>query len=225
MSDPTPDTRAARRRPTRAGARTFFGLFGDDLDRGTITLLLAAGLFAGVGVTGGWSGAAEAERALPVVAVNSVVVADPLEVTVKKAYTADAIPTLAPAKPGARFVLVTVTVTNTSIRPVDARTAAASFAIDAVGLRQFGKLVASDEARPGMVRAIDGSPLGGLQPGVTQNLALIWEQDADESVPTEVTVTVLGHTWRTSALDGSTQWFDPAAKTSVHLPVEPFPQV
>lgn len=225
MSDPSPDTRAARRRVTRAGVTRFFGLFGDDLDRGTLSLLLAGGLFAGIGATGGWAGADAVEQAVPVAAASTVASAAPLDVTVKKAYAADAIPTLAPAKAGSRFLLVTVTVTNTSVRPVEARIAAASFQVDAPGLRYLGRVVEPPAARPEIVRAVDGSALGALQPGVTQNLALIWEQDVTAATPQEVTVTALSHTWRTSALDGSKQWLDPTAGATVTLPVEPLPKV
>ena len=116
-----------------------------------------------------------------------------------------------------------MTVENTSPRPVDARVTAASFGVSLQGLRQFGRSVAQDSARPDVVRAIDATPLGALQPGIEQNLALVWEQDAAQKVPETVSVVVIGHTWRISALDGSWQWFDPAPAATVELPLVPLP--
>jgi len=209
----------------RVQVRRFFGLFGGVLDRSTVGVLVLAVLFAGTGAAGGWSGAEAQENALVSAEPGAAVTADPLTVTIKKAYVADAIPSLAPARPGSRFVLVTVTVEDTSPRPVDARTSAASFQVALPGLRQFGRPVSPEAARPDVVRAIDATPLGALQPGVVQNLALVWEQDAAQEVPQQVSIVVVGHTWRVSALDGSRQWFDPTPAATVELPLAPLPAV
>ena len=207
----------------RAAVGRFLGLFSGVLDRSTVTVLVLAALLAGVGATGGWAGAQDQESTLLAADVGAALAADPLTVTVKKAFVADTIPTLAPARPGSRFVLVTVTVENTSPRPVDARVTAASFGVSLQGLRQFGRPVPQDSARPDVVRAIDATPLGALQPGIEQNLALVWEQDAAQQVPDTVSVVVIGHTWRISALDGSWQWFDPTPAANVELPLAPLP--
>jgi L-glyceraldehyde 3-phosphate reductase len=118
--------------------------------------------------------------------------------------------------------------TSTRSRPAStcgARTSAASFQVALPGLRQFGRPVSPEAARPDVVRALDATPLGALQPGVVQNLALVWEQDAAQEVPQQVSIVVVGHTWRVSALDGSRQWFDPTPAATVELPLAPLPAV
>jgi len=213
----------ARRREPGGRVTTFLGLFTEVIDRRTLAVLAAAALFAGVGATGGWEGAQARGVVHDSVTAGERVTADPLTVTVKKAFAADAIPTLAPARAGSRFILVTLTVQNTSPRPVDALTAAASFRLETPGLLRAGHPVSSEAAPPQVIRTLDATALGALQPGVEQNLALLWEQADSGAAPAEVTVAVLGHTWRTSSLDGSSRWFDPVTTATVTLPLAPLP--
>jgi len=213
----------ARRREPAGRVATFLELFSEAVDRRTLAILASAAVLAGIGATGGWEGANARVVDRPRAVAGEQVMADPLRVTLKKAYVADFIPTLAPARPGSRFILVTLTVENTAARPVDALTAAASFRLETAGLVHAGRPAGPDQARPEVIRAVDTTTLGALQPGVDQNVALLWEQDSAEPVPAEVTVAVLGHTWRSSALDGSARWFDPDEQAAVTLPLAPLP--
>lgn len=84
----------------------------------------------------------------------------------------------------------------------------------------FGE--ATDEPEAEVLVATDGSALIGLGPGLTYEVALLWQVDED-AVPTDLTVTLDEHTWRASALDGDLGWFDPAPTARVDLAVAPLP--
>ena len=84
----------------------------------------------------------------------------------------------------------------------------------------FGE--ATDEPEAEVLVAADGSSLIGIGPGLTYEVALLWQVDED-AVPSDLAVTLDEHTYRASALDGDLGWFDPTPAARVELTVVPLP--
>lgn len=55
----------------------------------------------------------------------------------------------------------------------------------------------------------DGTRLDAIQPGLTYEVALLWEQNTKEPAPTTARLVLVGHTLRESSIDRSEEWFDP----------------
>ena len=71
-----------------------------------------------------------------------------------------------------------------------------------------------------LYRFQDTQKQGSLQPGLPQHLLAVWWQKETAPLPTEVTVTLSGYTYRESFLSSDKFWSDREAKISVTLPVE-----
>ena len=79
-----------------------------------------------------------------------------------------------------------------------------------------------DGAEPQVLVASDGSTLLGLGPGLTYGVQLVFTLD-ESAVPDDITVSLLEHVRRESALDGELGWFDPATSVRVTMDVAPLP--
>ena len=71
-----------------------------------------------------------------------------------------------------------------------------------------------------LYRFQDAQRQGSFQPGLPQYLLAVWWQNEAEPLPTEVTVTLSGYTYRESFLSSDKFWYDREAKISVTLPME-----
>lgn len=179
----------------------------------------AAGVMAVAGALGGFEAVSTATDELPVVEVAEVATAAPFEITVNGVRYGETLGTVAPEKDGVRYLFVVADVTNTAERPVYSGTTLNSqVRIDADGLLPNPASLNKDN--PASYRTLDQLGLAWLQPGVTVPTVFIFEQDAAEPLPEEVTVTLSSSTWRASLMDGSFDWRDAAPAVEIVAPVK-----
>lgn len=190
----------------------------------TAIVLLVALVLLGITTFGGWRSATATATELPTPSPGESIDAAPLRVVAHKAFYANELGTSVRAQPGVRLVIVKVSVTNISTRFVGGYAKESMFRIDAPNLLKYGQPARDANVAPVAYRVLDGQPAGAYQPGVPADLALVWEQQASAAIPTQVSLTVAGLTWRRSSLDGSYDWFDPTASAVVTLPVVPLPK-
>ncbi len=77
-----------------------------------------------------------------------------------------------------------------------------------------------DEEPTRLIMARDGTDVGYLNPGLPELLGFVWEQRSDLPLPATVDVDIWGKTYRVSSLTGKMEWLDPAARATVHVPVQ-----
>lgn len=168
-------------------------------------LLLVSGLFGGLA-------RAEPDEIETLKAGRTVETA-PFDVTVTRAgWTTDLGETLGKSEVG-RFLVVYATIRSTEKQSVDGFVVGEAIRIR--GLKGFPKyqgdadeLVVSDEAKPKLVVRDDQVTMDALNPGLTYELAYIWEQTDDAPVPRTVDLTVYDHSFRQSSLDEQENWWD-----------------
>ena len=168
-------------------------------------LLLVSGLFGGLA-------RAEPDELDTLVAGRTVETA-PFDITVTKVgWATDLGEVLGESEVG-RFLVVYATITSTEKQSVDGFVLGEAVRLQ--GLKGFVKspaggdeLVASDEARPNLVVRDDQVTFDVLNPGLTYDVAYIWEQNAEAPVPSTVDVTVYDHGFRQSSIDDQENWFD-----------------
>lgn len=181
-------------------------------------LLLATGLF------GGLRQVDEPERPLtPGVAVDAA----PFTVTVSRASTTTDLGPLGVSKRG-RFVSVVGTLrndTDTTVTLDVIREAVSLSGVTDVFQRAFGDEVGpSETARPwGVYVVADSTSLTAVGPGLTYEVAWIYEQKATAAPPAQVVVAVVGHTLRANTVDQQQQWLDPATLATGTLPLKVVP--
>lgn len=183
------------------------------------TLALAVALLLTT-VLGGWA------RSTPdgavSVAPGTAVDARPFRVRLDEAATGFTLDGR-DAEPGQAFIVVTGQIESmapesvTSTPLTDAITADLSSSYD-----QFGS--PTEVPEPGVRVVADGSSLLGLGPGLLYDVQVTFVVDED-SVPDRLTVTLLEHTRRASALDGDLGWYDAAPVARLTLDVAPLPAV
>ncbi len=200
---PTPTAHTTKRR-SRAGL-------------GVLTALIIIGA---ISLLGGWDVIlAERGESLASVSPGEVAHADPFDVTFLKAFhTTDLDPVIRP-KSGKRLLLISLDVVNTGKTKV-------SSALLTRALDPDVPLVTMDDEPDGpadlaeLYRFQDTQKQGSFQPGLPQRLLAVWWQNEAEPLPTEVTVTLSGYTYRESFLGSDKSWSGREAKISVTLPVE-----
>lgn len=198
------------------------------LTAGFLVLLLVSGLFGGLReVTPPEPPALELGKPLEL---------EPMTLTVDRVYWANelpAVPKPADAPPrtgqisavepeGARLLVVEGTVTNTTDETQYGVLAKESVRLD--GLSGFtdddGEPVASVDVAPTFLHSLpERDSLSKLQPGITYDVAWIWDQPKGQPTPTTLTVVANDHTWRQDSLDFSWGWKDPARDTAGTFPV------
>lgn len=125
------------------------------------------------------------------------------------------------AEPGQAYVVVEGEIELDAKDSVAVTTLNAALTADLVdAYDQFGS--PTDEPEASIRVVADGSRLAGLGPGLRYDVQLVFVV-AERSVPDRLTVTLLGHTWRASALDGDYGWFDAAPVARVTLDVARLP--
>ena len=166
-------------------------------------VLLVSGLFGGL-------------RDAPVEAAEPLVVgraheAAPFTLTVERARWTSDLGDIGKTERG-RYLIVIVKVRTDVDRSVDL-----SILQEAVALKGLAgtyaamggdKIVPSEKAKPSVYVLADGTRMSALTPGLTYELAYVWEQGKDEPLPAELSVASRSHTWRQSSLDDQMNWFD-----------------
>ena len=172
-----------------------------------------------VGGLGGW--ARTTPDGLRVVSPGIVVEATPFRVQLDRAEATYVVSGRA-AEAGRAYVVVEGTLSLDEPETVDSGIVTDAFATDLRSTYDpFGN--PSDDAEPSVQVAADGSSLLGLGPGLTYEVLLVYEID-EGAAPASVTVSLLEHRFRASALDASTVgWFDPEPSAQVTLDVAPLP--
>ena len=182
-----------------------------------------------LGVTALFGGLAEAEETAPRVAwaaVGHTVRAAPYEVTIRKVLWVDELPNTYPSEKGNRWLAITATVRNTH---TDSLYGAVELA-DSVTLTGVDGLVEKPVRDTERVKSTyrkvlaDTSDLSPVQPGIGYEMVYLFEQKLSATPPAEVTVQVVGHTWRENSLDGTMGWFDPTVVAQATLPMIESPQ-
>lgn len=125
------------------------------------------------------------------------------------------------AEPGQAFVSVEGTLALTADVPVSSTTLGNAITADLTGAYStYGTPVDEPEAS---VRVLgDGTSLLGLGPGLTYAVRITFVVD-EAAVPELLTVSLLAHQRRPSALDGTLGWYDATPVARVALDVAPLP--
>ncbi len=213
VADHTPRRAAS---PRWAAWRKRYALVSDILTPQRIGLLLLLVVLLGTGLLGGWQDALTGDADdLPAVEPSASATAAPFTWVVKKAFSGDELKPAAYPRDGVRYLFVTVDATNTSDLPTFASLLTGAAHVEVPGI--------ATQARPTVVRVLDGQAARAFSPDVAVPVVLVWEQDAAQPAPERVTVTVDGHTFRRSTMDASTEWRDPVPAFTVTLPVEEVP--
>lgn len=195
--------------------RTRWAWVSDILTPQRIGLGLLALVLLVAGAFGGWEDALTAEETTPRAEPGATVAAAPFDVVVRKAFQGDALPPVANARDGVRYLFVTLDVTNTSDAPVFSSILSSDLGVDLTGV--------DTTFPPQVFRINDTQGARSFSPDVTVPVVVVWELDASLDPPTEVTLTVPRHTWRRASLDSSMGWRDPEPAVEVTLPVAEVP--
>ncbi|KQY59230.1 hypothetical protein ASD11_06520 [Aeromicrobium sp. Root495] len=178
-------------------------------------VILASGLFGGL------------ERAetteIEALKVGRAVDTGPFDLTVERGrHTTEIESSAFPSAPPARSVVVVATVRNRSDRSVSAATLRDSVRLSGVaGLLDDGRRAKKGaDVRPQVLLPADGSALSTVVPGVTYEVAFVWDQAVDSEPPSSVGVEIRSHTRRKSTIDGQQGWFDPTAVRRGSVAVE-----
>jgi hypothetical protein len=177
-------------------------------------VLLVSGLFGGL-------------REAPVEAAEPLAVgrsheAAPFTLTVERARWTSDLGEIGKTERG-RYLIVIVKVRTDADRSVDSSVLQEGVAlqgIDGIYAALGGdKITASEQAKPSVYVLADGVRMSSLPPGLTYELAYVWEQNGSEPVPAELSVASRSHTWRQSSLDDQMNWFDATIDAVGTVPV------
>ena len=182
---------------------------------------LAAVVIIGIiSLFGGWDIiVAERDESVVSVSPGEVTHADPFDVTFLRAfYATDLDPVIRP-KSGKRLLLISLNVVNTGKAMVSSTLLTRALDPD-LPLTTMNNEPDGQADPAELYRFQDTQKQGSLQPGLPQHLIAVWWQKETAPLPTEVTVTLSGYTYRESFLSSDKFWSDREAKISVTLPVE-----
>lgn len=201
--EPLPAIRTTKRR-----SRTGLGFLAAVVVIGIISLL------------GGWDIImAERDETLVSVSPGEMAHADPFDVTFLRAFHATDMEPMIRPKSGKRLLLISLDVVDTD--KIMVSSTLLSRALEPNLPLATTNNEPDGQAEPAeLYRIQDNQHQGSFQPGLPQRLIAAWWQDEASPLPTEVTVTLSGYTYRESFLDGQKSWFDREPKISVTLPVE-----
>lgn len=136
----------------------------------------------------------------------------PFDLTVKRVVWSDDLgEALGPSEFG-RYLVVFADVSTQEDRSV--RAAVLQEAVRFEGLEGFRKsqfgaeAVHSEEPLPRIVVTADQVELSELGPGLTYEVAFIWEQRTSEPLPTDVNLVTRSQQFRQSSLEETSDWFD-----------------
>ncbi len=178
-------------------------------------LLLLTGLFGGLG---------KVDPPEQPLTAGTGLTAAPLTVVVSRASTTSDLGSVGRSERG-RFVSIIGTVHNDSAETVGLDVLREVVTLTGVGdvyQTSSGTAVGlSDTARPwGIYVVADSTLLTSVGPGLTYEVAWIYEQRATAPPPASVGVTVNAHTQRANTVDQQLQWLDPKAVATGTLPLK-----
>jgi len=162
-------------------------------------------------VTAAFGGLREQEEDGPeVLAVDVPVEVPPFELTVHRVVWTTELPNQYPSDKANRWVGVVATVRNTSDVGVYGSTLSDALTLtDVDGLVEPLGLQVPGTRAMSVVLLEDGSSLTPVQPGLTYEVAFLFEQDGAVPPPTSATVLLQRHTWRSGSLDPTVTWWEP----------------
>jgi hypothetical protein len=205
---------------TRGGPNTVSGrLLGQLAQQSMPRLGIGVGIVF-LAVSGLFGGLQEAtEPGAKPVAVGAVADGGPWKVTVIRARLVNDLPPMVLKDKGNRWIVVVVKV---EIAADDSWT----------NLTEIVRLSpvdgVTDHKPAGVVLIRDVTRINQLNPGMPEELAFFWEQSAQAAVPGQVTVQVMGRTYRLDSIDSRPKWMhddppagqnDPDPRAEVTVPV------
>jgi hypothetical protein len=173
---------------------------------------------------GGLEAAAGTDR-LPPVRIGEKTLVAPYDITIKKVVWVDELPDVYPSQRGNRWLAITATVRNTH----DVSLYGAVELAQAVTLSDVDGLVRTPDRGTDRVRSsyqkqiMDNSDLTPVQPGIDYAMVFLFEQKATAAPPEQVSVALVGHTWREDSIDKSEKWLDPTVVATSTLPMVELP--
>ncbi|MET0450043.1 MAG: hypothetical protein ABW004_16640 [Aeromicrobium sp.] len=196
-------------RPTRRG-RTVAWLAARSLRQ----LVLAAAAVI-VLVSGAFGGLRQAEPdARDALVLDEPQVAQPFTITVKGVSWADDLGEVIGPSDFGRYLLVIADVSSTQENSVDGFVVHEALRLkgleELAGSENDDRPVASEDADPRVIVTEDRVKLSELGPGLTYEVAFIWEQKLSEPLPRTVDLVARVHGFRQSSLDEQENWFDSA---------------
>ncbi|RYJ05246.1 MAG: hypothetical protein EON52_12555 [Actinomycetales bacterium] len=177
-----------------------------------LLLVAAAAVILASGLFGGLERAETAE--IEALEVGRTVDTGPFDLSIERGRTTTELePSSFSSAPPSRSVVLVASVRNLSDHSVSAATLQDSVGLSGVaGLLDDGRPAKKGaDVRPRVLVLADGSALSTVVPGLTYEVALVWDQAADSAPPSSVGVEIRSHTARKSTLDGQQGWFDPTA--------------
>ena len=167
-----------------------------------VVVLLLSGLFGGLRQAG-----AEEPDTL---AVGKPHLSEPVNLTVRSVRWSDDLgEAIGPSEFG-RYLVVIADVSTDQENSVDS-----SVIKDSLGLTGVDGLAEG----PRVLVTEDRVPLAEVGPGLTYEVAFIWEQKTTEPVPTEVGLVTRSHTLRRGFVNSAVAWFDPVDDAVGTFPV------
>lgn len=212
MSGPaaSPDLRARAR---DSGSKVARRVLDQPLRRigvlGAVVLLAATAAFGGL--------EEETQDGPEVLTVDTPLEVAPFEITVHRVVWTTDLPGQYLSDDGNRWIGVVATVRNTSDAGVLGTTLRTALTLGDVE----GLVTNAATGVPTSAVAVleDGSMLNPVQPGLTYEVAFLYEQDGDEAPPTSATVSLQQQTWGVGRLDPTVSWRDPVTTRRGELAV------
>lgn len=180
-----------------------------------VVVLLVSGLFGGLRQ-------AQAEEP-DKLALGKPHLSEPVNLTVKSVRWSDDLgEAIGPSEFG-RYVVVIADVSTDQENSVESSVIRESLGLTGVdGLAEAPGAVPARTAEPRVLVTEDRVPLAEVGPGLTYEVAFIWEQKTSEPVPTEVGLVTRSHSLRPGYVDGRVAWFDPVDDAVGTFPVTEF---
>ena len=184
---------------------------------GVLAALVVVGI---ISLLGGWDIIlAERDEDVASVSPGETTHADPFDVTFLRAFHATDLDPVIRPKSGKRLLLISLNVVNTGKAMVSSTLLTRALDPD-LPLTTMNNEPDGQADPAELYRFQDTQKQGSFQPGLPQHLLAVWWQKETDPLPTEVTVTLSGYTYRESFLSSDKFWSDREAKISVTLPVE-----
>lgn len=153
-------------------------------------------------------------------------VAEPFTITVKGVFWADDLGEVIGASDFGRYLLVIADISSTQDASVDKFVVHESLRLkgldELAGTEIDDRPVASEDADPRVIVTEDRVALSELGPGLTYEVAFIWEQKLSEPLPKSVDLVARVHGFRKSSLDDQENWFDSADGAVGRFPLTKF---
>ncbi len=158
-----------------------------------------------------WDGEAEPDQR-PRLVADQVHESAPFDITIKRVVWADDLGEVIGPSEFGRYLLVFADIStdeDTSIRADIVQEVLRFQGLKGFRKSQFGtEEVASEAPGPRLVVTEDQVDLSELGPGLTYEVAFIWEQRTSEPLPSTVSLVTRSQQFRQSSLEEESSWFD-----------------